>query len=83
MIGNFTTETCRIDIYLQVIHKAVLIITATRVSVGKRYHYPLPIVWDIVTDTDKWPPWGPTVKEVRLPELFIRNRLTGKGGFNG
>jgi hypothetical protein len=35
-------------------------------------------VWDIITDTDKWPQWGPTVKQVRFPERFIRKGAKGK-----
>ena len=71
-------EICRINIYLQVIQKTVLKITATRVSVGKRYHYPPPVLWDIITDTEKWPLWGPTVRRVQSPDRYIRKGSRGR-----
>jgi len=56
----------------------VIKITATRVSVGR--HYPaVPLsVWDLITDTVKWPQWGPTVKKVQCSERYIRNGSEGR-----
>ena len=53
-------------------------ISATQVSVGK-FYLALPlIVWDLITDTVKWPQWGPTVKRVQCPERFIRKGTQGQ-----
>ena len=53
-------------------------ISLTRISIGKRYHASPRVVWDLITDTTKWPLWGPTVKGVQLPERFIRNDSRGR-----
>jgi hypothetical protein len=56
----------------------VIKISATQVRVGKFYSA-LPLtVWDLITDTDKWPQWGPTVKRVQCPERFIRKGTQGQ-----
>ena len=36
-----------------------------------------PVVWDIVTDTRRWPEWGPTVKAVDYPTTHIHAHSTG------
>ena len=53
-------------------------ITANRVSIGKLYPASPSIVWKLITDTTQWPRWGPTVKQVRLSERFIRNGSSGQ-----
>ncbi len=53
-------------------------ISATHICPGKFYSTSSRIVWDIITDTAKWPRWGPTVKDVHLPERFIRNGSEGR-----
>ena len=53
-------------------------ISSTRISVGKFYHASPLVVWNLITDTAKWPLWGPTVKGVQLPERFIRNGSKGR-----
>jgi len=53
-------------------------ISATRINVGKFYHASPLIVWNLITDTDQWPLWGPTVKRVQLPERFIRQGSLGR-----
>ena len=53
-------------------------ITANRVSIGKFYPAPTPLVWDLITDTTQWPRWGPTVKRVQFPERFIRKGSSGQ-----
>ena len=56
----------------------MLKITAAQVSVGDRYQFSPLVLWDIITDTEKWPRWGPTVKQVRLPERIIHQGSKGK-----
>ena len=53
-------------------------ITANQVSVGKFYQASPRLVWDLITDTTQWTHWGPTVKEVQLPERFIRQGSRGR-----
>ncbi len=53
-------------------------ISPTRISVGKSYQALPLVVWDLVTDTAKWPQWGPTVKKVHCPERFIRKGTQGR-----
>ena len=57
---------------------SVIKISATQVSVGKFYPALPPIVWDLITDTVKWPQWGPTVKRVQCSERFIRKGTQGQ-----
>ncbi|MCU0561433.1 MAG: SRPBCC family protein [Desulfobacterales bacterium] len=35
-------------------------------------------VWDLLTDTDEWPRWGPTVTGVRSSERFIVEGSRGR-----
>lgn len=53
-------------------------ISASQVSVGKCYLALPLIVWDLITDTVKWPQWGPTVKRVQCPERFICKGTQGQ-----
>jgi hypothetical protein len=53
-------------------------ISSTRISVGKFYHASPLVVWNLITDTAKWPRWGPTVKRVQFPERFIRKGSSGQ-----
>ena len=34
-------------------------------------------VWKLITDTQTWPQWGPSLTEVDCPERYIRGGLTG------
>ena len=53
-------------------------LSATQVGVGK-YYPALPLsVWDVITDTVKWPQWGPTVKRVHCSERVIRKGSKGR-----
>ncbi len=53
-------------------------ITTTKLSVGKRYPIAPLVGWDMITDTTKWPQWGPTVKKVDYPPRYICKGATGK-----
>jgi hypothetical protein len=35
-------------------------------------------VWRLITDTQTWTHWGPSVTEVDCPERYIRGGLTGR-----
>lgn len=52
-------------------------ISATQMNVGKYYPALPRSVWDLITDTVKWPHWGPTVKRVQCSERFIREGSAG------
>jgi hypothetical protein len=36
------------------------------------------VAWQLLTDTTLWPLWGPTVRDVRCSERFIRKGSEGK-----
>ena len=56
----------------------VLKITKTHINVGKELHASPDKIWGLITDTTKWPQWGPTVKSVRSSERFIRKGSKGQ-----
>ncbi len=35
-------------------------------------------VWDVLTRFERWPEWGPSVREVRCDEEVVRSGLTGE-----
>ena len=39
---------------------------------------PAAAVWHLITDTQAWPRWGPTVRAVDCPERFIQADLKGR-----
>ena len=53
-------------------------ISENRISIGKRYKTSPDVLWNVITDTDQWPLWGPTVKSVDLAERFIRQGSKGR-----
>ena len=53
-------------------------ISQNRLNVGKLLDFAPNMVWDLLTDTDKWTSWGPTLKEVDCRERFIRKGSNGK-----
>ena len=52
-------------------------ISATHVSVGKHLQVTLSEIWNLITDTTKWPIWGPTVLEVESADRFIKSGSKG------
>lgn len=38
---------------------------------------PVSLVWDVFVDTDRWPQWGPSVREVSCPDRRIRAGSAG------
>ena len=47
-------------------------------AVGTQVDAPVSRVWRLMTDTQTWTHWGPSLKEVDSPERFIRTGLTGR-----
>lgn len=45
-----------------------------RPGVGRTFQVSRDVLWDMITDTVKWPRWGPTVRAVRCADRWI-----GKG----
>lgn len=46
--------------------------------VSKQISAPIEVVWDIITDTEKWPVWGPSVTQVACPERWISLGMRGR-----
>ncbi len=49
-----------------------------RISVSRHYHASPQMAWQLLTDTTLWPLWGPTVRDVRCSERFIRKGSEGQ-----
>lgn len=77
MIDIRAEAICRFRILMHE-HEPVIKISTTKLSIGRRYPIAPSIIWDIITDTTKWPLWGPTVKGVQYPERFIHKGSKGR-----
>jgi uncharacterized protein YndB with AHSA1/START domain len=49
-----------------------------RLVVRRDVAAPVDIVWDVLTDTDCWPDWGPSVTAVETDSRYISDRSTGR-----
>lgn len=49
-----------------------------RIKVGRNIAAPRDLVWQCITDTEKWCEWGPTVSAVQCEERYIEENSTGK-----
>ena len=49
-----------------------------RLLVSRTVEAPAEQVWTVVTDTRRWPEWGPTVTDVECSRRFIREGSTGR-----
>jgi hypothetical protein len=56
----------------------VIKFSTNRIDIGRFYNSPIPIVWDLITDTLQWPQWGPTVRRVESADRFIREGTRGR-----
>jgi hypothetical protein len=56
----------------------VIKFSTNQIHIGRFYDSPVPIVWDLITDTLQWPQWGPTVREVESEDRFIRKGTRGR-----
>ena len=48
------------------------------ISVERRFQVSPADAWDLLTDTEKWPLWGPSVKRVSCSDRHIRQGSTGR-----
>jgi hypothetical protein len=49
-----------------------------RIEVARRIDAPADVVWDLFTDTRRWPAWGPSVGAVESDDRRIREGTTGR-----
>lgn len=49
-----------------------------RIDVSLVVDAPVERAWEVLTDTERWPLWGPTVSGVRSERRFIREGTTGE-----
>lgn len=47
-------------------------------EIGDTLNVPYHEVWDIITDTSRWPEWGPSVKAVDCMDRYIRKGSHGR-----
>ena len=48
------------------------------VDVNRKIDAAADVVWDLITDTRRWPQWGPSVRAVRCAECYIHEGLRGQ-----
>lgn len=53
-------------------------ILSTHIEISRIIDAPAKFVWALLTDTCRWPLWGPSVVAVRSAERYIRQGATGK-----
>ncbi|PSP82975.1 polyketide cyclase [Halobacteriales archaeon QS_1_68_17] len=49
-----------------------------RVCVSRPIDAPAGTVWDLLTDTRRWPEWGPTVSDVDCPDRYVTAGSRGR-----
>jgi len=49
-----------------------------RLEVGRRIDADPGRVWTVLTDTELWPRWGPSVTDVECTDRFVREGSTGR-----
>ena len=47
-------------------------------EIGHTLHSPSADVWDIITDTTRWPEWGPSIIAVDCMDRYIRKGTRGR-----
>jgi len=56
-----------------------------RLVVSREIHASPARVWELLVDTERWPEWGPSVRDVDAPTRYITRGTTGHvrlpGGF--
>lgn len=48
-----------------------------RLLVSRSIDAPADIAWSILTDTERWPEWGPSIAAVDCPDRFIQDGSRG------
>ena len=56
----------------------MLKVTSSYLSVGEYYQCDPMKVWEVITNTETWPEWGPTVVDVDSRDQFIRMGSRGR-----
>lgn len=49
-----------------------------RIEVSRVIDTPVERAWEIMTDTERWPDWGPTVTAAHADRRFVRAGTTGE-----
>lgn len=49
-----------------------------RLELSEEFAGSADLLWDLLTDTTRWPEWGPSVEEVRCPDRWIQAGTTGE-----
>jgi len=49
-----------------------------RLSVRRVVEAPVEVVWDVLTDTRRWPEWGPTLTGVESPDRYVTAGTRGR-----
>jgi len=49
-----------------------------RLFVRRAVDAPVDVVWDVLTDTQRWPAWGPSITAVESPERYITAGSRGR-----
>ena len=49
-----------------------------RLVVSRVLGAPRETVWELLTDTERWPEWGPSVRAVEATDRYIRAGTTGR-----
>jgi hypothetical protein len=49
-----------------------------QVIVARGVDAPREAAWDLLTDTERWPDWGPSVRAVECDQRFIQPGTTGR-----
>jgi hypothetical protein len=49
-----------------------------RLLVRRAVDAPRAAVWDVLTDTEQWPDWGPSISAVESPERYIETGTSGR-----
>jgi len=49
-----------------------------RLVVSRVIDAPADIVWDVLTDTERWPDWGPSITAVESPDRYIQSGSRGR-----
>lgn len=49
-----------------------------RLVVSRVVEAPAEDVWDLLTDTERWPEWGPSVSAVTATDRYIQTGTTGE-----